>query len=78
MHSVREILLAVHKVFKNSPEALDSHVNASFTALNLAKAALQQQQPTTEPLRFSIASYKRLALNEHLLDLSSLAKLNAR
>ena len=52
-----------------SPEALDSHVNASFTALNLAKAALQQQQPTTEPLRFSIASYKRLALNEHLLDL---------
>ncbi len=52
-----------------SPEALDSHVNASFTALNLAKAALQQQQPTTEPLSFSIASYKRLALNEHLLDL---------
>ncbi|MBO1346510.1 MAG: transposase [Hormoscilla sp. GUM202] len=51
-----------------SPEALDSHVNASLTALNLAKAALQQQQ-TTEPLSFSIASYKRLALNEHLLEL---------
>ncbi len=52
-----------------SPEALDSHVNASFTALNLAKAALQQQQSTIESLSFSIASYKRLALNEHLLDL---------
>ena len=51
-----------------SPEALDSHVNASLTALNLAKAPLQQQQ-TTEPLSFSIASYKRLALNEHLLEL---------
>ena len=50
-----------------SPEALDSHVNASLTALNLAKAALQQ--PATEPRNFSSASYKRLALNEHLLDL---------
>ena len=52
-----------------SPEALDSHVNASLTAINLAKVALQQQQPTTDPLSFSIASYKRLALNEHLLNL---------
>ena len=52
-----------------SPEALDSHVNASLSALNLAKAALQQQQTATEPLSFSIASYKRLALNEYLLDL---------
>ena len=43
-----------------SPEALDSHVNASLTALNLAKASLQQQQ-TTEPLSFSMASYKRRA-----------------
>ncbi len=52
-----------------SPEALDSHVNASLMALNLAKAALQQQRPTHEPLSFSIASYKRLALTEPLLDL---------
>lgn len=52
-----------------SPEALDSHVNASLMALNLAKAALQQSQPATSELSFSIASYKRLALNEHLLDL---------
>ena len=52
-----------------SPEALDSHVNASLMALNLAKAALQPPQPATSELSFSIASYKRLALNEHLLEL---------
>ena len=51
-----------------SAQALDSHVNASLTALNLAKAVLQQHQSTSDPLSFSIASYKRLALNEHLLD----------
>ena len=52
-----------------SPEAIDSHVNASFMALNLAKATWQTHQAPTEPLHFSIASFKRLALNEHLLDL---------
>lgn len=55
-----------------SPEALDSHVNASLMALNVAKAALQSTQPEgepPEPLRFSIASLKRQALNAHLLDL---------
>ncbi len=55
-----------------SPEALDSHVNASLMALNLAKAALQSTPPAVEPdapLRFSIASFKRQALNAHLLDL---------
>ena len=55
-----------------SPEALDSHVNASLMALNLAKAALQSTQPeanSAEPVRFSIASFKRQALNGHLLDL---------
>ena len=52
-----------------SADALDSHVNASLMALNLAKVALQQQQPTADSLSFSIASFKRLALNEHLLDL---------
>lgn len=50
------------------PESIDIHVNASLMALNLAKAALQQSQPTTDPLSFSIASLKRLALNVHLLD----------
>jgi len=55
-----------------SPEALDSHVNASLMALNLAKAALQSAQTeadSAEPLSFSIASFKRQALNAHLLDL---------
>ncbi|MGJ3248167.1 MAG: transposase [Elainellaceae cyanobacterium] len=52
-----------------SAEAIDTHVNASLMALNLAKAALQQTQSQTEPLSFSIASLKRRALNEHLLDL---------
>lgn len=51
------------------PESIDTHVNASLMALNLAKAALQQSQPTTDSLSFSIASFKRLALNGHLLDL---------
>jgi hypothetical protein len=55
-----------------SPEALDAHVNASLMALNLAKAALQATHSGAEPdapLSFSIASFKRQALNAHLLDL---------
>ncbi|MGB3309677.1 MAG: transposase [Nodosilinea sp.] len=52
-----------------SPEALDSHVNASLLALNLAKAALQSASTQNKPISFSIASVKRQALNEHLLDL---------
>ena len=52
-----------------SPEAIDTHVNASLMALNLAKVTLQETQAEAEPLSFSIASLKRLALNEHLLDL---------
>ena len=49
-------------------QAIDTHVNASLLALNLAKAALQDQHPEGEDLSFSIASFKRLALNQHLLD----------
>ena len=52
-----------------SPEAIDTHVNASLLALNLAKVTLQETQTETAPLSFSMASLKRLALNEHLLDL---------
>jgi hypothetical protein len=52
-----------------SPEAIDSHVNASLMALNLAKATLQETPTETPSLSFSIASLKRRALNEHLLDL---------
>lgn len=51
------------------PQALDTHVNASLTALNLAKAALLQHQTTAKTASFSIASYKRTALNAHLLGL---------
>ena len=51
-----------------SAQAIDTHVNASLLALNLAKAALQVHHPDGEDLSFSIASFKRLALNQHLLD----------
>jgi hypothetical protein len=46
---------------------LEFHFNASFTALNLAKVEAVQQQVGT-PLSFSMASVKRRAFNEHLLD----------
>lgn len=49
------------------PEALDAHVNASLTALNLAKAALNEHRLPGQA--FSIASFKRLAFNEYLLNL---------
>lgn len=52
-----------------SPQAIDSHVNASLTALNLAKLALAQQQQKDEPLHFSVGSLKRTLFNEHLLEL---------
>jgi Transposase DDE domain len=46
---------------------LDFHFNASFTALNLAK--LEVQQPLdNQPFVFSMATVKRRALNDHLLD----------
>ena len=44
------------------------HFNASLTALNLAKFEQSQCDNTSEPFVFSMASYKRLALNEHLLE----------
>lgn len=47
---------------------LDFHFNASLTALNLAKLDLIQRHSSTNPFVFSMASYKRLALNEHLLE----------
>lgn len=55
-------------------EALDAQVNGSLTALNLAKATLRQEmsvegESTPEVISFSIASFKRKALNEHLLKL---------
>nr|WP_225226342.1 transposase [Komarekiella delphini-convector] len=47
---------------------LDFHFNASFTALNLAKFDAHRQQLGQKPFVFSMASVKRQALNDHLLD----------
>jgi hypothetical protein len=53
-----------------SADALDSHVNASLTALNLAKLALKTAPPiAAKQDSLSIASFKRQALNQHLLSL---------
>jgi hypothetical protein len=52
-----------------SESKLDFHFNASLTALNLAKFEAQQHHQGEQPFVFSMASYKRLALNHHLLDL---------
>ena len=47
---------------------LDFHFNASLTALNLAKWDAYAQHHTDEPFVFSMASYKRRKLNQHLLE----------
>ncbi|MBN4003359.1 MAG: hypothetical protein HWQ58_16730 [Nostoc sp. LPT] len=44
------------------------HFNASFTALNIAKLDAHRQQLSQKPFVFSMASVKRRALNDHLLD----------
>lgn len=54
-----------------NPQRLDFHFNASLTALNLAKyqeQLRQTQSGETAPLPFSMASYKRFAFNDHLLE----------
>ncbi|UBF29598.1 transposase [Kovacikia minuta CCNUW1] len=54
------------------PQTLDFHFNASLTALNLAKYEDQRcatQDNPKQPLPpFSMASYKRVAFNDHLLE----------
>ena len=47
---------------------LDFHFNASLTALNLAKWDAIQQHKSDTDFVFSMASYKRRALNYHLLE----------
>lgn len=47
---------------------LDFHFNASFTALNIAKLDAHRQQLSQQPFVFSMASVKRRALNDHLLN----------
>lgn len=44
------------------------HFNASLTALNLAKFDARQRHQGNQLFVFSMASYKRLALNDHLLE----------
>ena len=54
------------------PQRLDFHFNASLTTLNLAKyqEQLRPTQPdaTVSSVPFSMASYKRFAFNDHLLE----------
>lgn len=53
------------------PQTLDFHFNASLTALNLAKYEDQlcsQDNPKQALSPFSMASYKRVAFNDHLLE----------
>lgn len=47
---------------------LDFHFNACLTALNLARFDAFHLHQSPNPFIFSMASYKRLALNHHLLD----------
>lgn len=47
---------------------LEFHFNASLTALNLAKFNAHRQHQGQEPFVFSMASVKRRALNQHLLE----------
>jgi DDE superfamily endonuclease len=53
-------------------QSLDFHFNASLAALNIAKLEQQPTQSDTgedsQRQSFSMATYKRLALNEHLLE----------
>jgi hypothetical protein len=53
-------------------KALDFHFNTSLAALNIAKLEQQKTQSATgedsQPQSFSMATYKRLALNGHLLE----------
>lgn len=47
---------------------LDFHFNACFTTLNLARIQAQQQHLDDADFVFSMASVKRRALNQHLLE----------
>ncbi|MEL6130813.1 MAG: transposase [Cyanobacteria bacterium J06628_4] len=49
-------------------QKLDFHFNTSLTALNIAKWEQYQQRDPWEPFVFSMASYKRRKLNQHLMD----------
>ncbi|WP_019486963.1 transposase [Kamptonema formosum] len=48
-------------------QRLDFHFNASLAALNLAKYEASNRHLSAHPFVFSMASYKRLEFNRHLL-----------
>jgi Transposase DDE domain len=50
--------------------SLDFHFNTSLSVLNIAKLDQlpKQSEDDSEPLSFSMATYKRLAFNQHLLE----------
>ena len=48
-------------------QRLDFHFNASLVALNLAKYEAYNRHLSANPFVFSMASYKRLEFNRHLL-----------
>ena len=47
---------------------LEFHFNACLTALNLAKVETPSPHPAQDPIPFSMATVKRRALNQHLLE----------
>ena len=49
-------------------EAIHTHINASFTALNILKLEDLKHKGTQEPTVISITSWKRRKFNIHLLD----------
>ncbi|WP_373565853.1 transposase [Microbulbifer okhotskensis] len=49
-------------------EAINLHVNASMTALNLLKIEDRNAKQTDEATVISIASWKRRKFNQHLMD----------
>ena len=49
-------------------QKLEFHFNASLTALNLAKYEQFLQRDASQPFVFSMASYKRRKLNQHLIE----------
>ncbi|MEL7520733.1 MAG: transposase [Cyanobacteria bacterium J06553_1] len=49
-------------------QKLDFHFNASLSALNLAKYEQFLQHDSKQPFIFSMSSYKRRKLNQHLLE----------
>lgn len=50
-------------------QAIHTHVNASLTAVSIAKLQARQEQAEEGPFVFSLASVKHRAFNAHLLEM---------